>query len=219
MKQRPHVWMIGALRRNRWKKDAREVREGFKQYTHMEAQSFKDLIRQHMDFIEQCIIERVRHAQEIQNSWILSKKEIDQSLENQSNTSGDESSWSRNECKDKRTSGDDTDIRHSYDIEQMAEVPYTAEYNVFAVETQHSERPKNINDASLMKKVDSNTTPDSSDMCDNDNQADQNAKACDDECVALANLIANLKLDIDENKKIQKQLKKSNASLTQELKE
>nr|GFA28397.1 integrase, catalytic region, zinc finger, CCHC-type, peptidase aspartic, catalytic [Tanacetum cinerariifolium] len=37
--------------------------------------------------------------------------------------------------------------------------------------------------------------------------------------VALANLIANLKLDVDENKKIQKQLKKANTSLAQELKE
>nr|GEU32621.1 hypothetical protein [Tanacetum cinerariifolium] len=45
---------------------------------------------------------------------------------------------------------------------------------------------------------------------------DQNTK---DERAALANLIANLKLDIDENKTIQKQLKKANASLTQELKE
>ncbi|GJZ23450.1 integrase, catalytic region, zinc finger, CCHC-type containing protein [Tanacetum coccineum] len=42
---------------------------------------------------------------------------------------------------------------------------------------------------------------------------------CDDERVALANLIANLKLDVDENKKIQKKLRKANASLTQELKE
>ncbi|GJX41889.1 retrovirus-related pol polyprotein from transposon TNT 1-94 [Tanacetum coccineum] len=37
--------------------------------------------------------------------------------------------------------------------------------------------------------------------------------------VALANLIVNLKLDVDENKKIQKQLKKANATLTQELTE
>ncbi|GJV92824.1 hypothetical protein Tco_0391082 [Tanacetum coccineum] len=40
-------------------------------------------------------------------------------------------------------------------------------------------------------------------------QIDQNAEECDDERVALANLIANLKLDVDENKKIQKQLTKS----------
>ncbi|GJR03358.1 hypothetical protein Tco_0526342, partial [Tanacetum coccineum] len=50
-------------------------------------------------------------------------------------------------------------------------------------------------------------------------QNDQNAVECNDERVALANLIANLKLDINENKKIQKQLKKANTSLTQELKE
>ncbi|GJT90754.1 retrovirus-related pol polyprotein from transposon TNT 1-94 [Tanacetum coccineum] len=53
----------------------------------------------------------------------------------------------------------------------------------------------------------------------NDIQDDQNDVECDDERVALANLIANLKLDVDENKKIQKQLKKANATLTQELTE
>ncbi|GJT56957.1 hypothetical protein Tco_0992011 [Tanacetum coccineum] len=45
-----------------------------------------------------------------------------------------------------------------------------------------------------------------------------NAVECDAERVALANLIENLILDTEENKKILKQLKKSNASLTQELK-
>ncbi|GJU43230.1 retrovirus-related pol polyprotein from transposon TNT 1-94 [Tanacetum coccineum] len=40
-----------------------------------------------------------------------------------------------------------------------------------------------------------------------------------DERAALANLIANLTLDTEENKTILKQLKKANASLTQELKE
>nr|GEZ26406.1 hypothetical protein [Tanacetum cinerariifolium] len=64
-----------------------------------------------------------------------------------------------------------------------------------------------------------NVIPDSLDMCDNDNQTDQNAEECDDERVMLAKLIANLKLDTDENKKIQKQLKKANTSLAHELQE
>ncbi|GJW96143.1 hypothetical protein Tco_0177951 [Tanacetum coccineum] len=34
-------------------------------------------------------------------------------------------------------------------------------------------------------------------------KADQNAEECDDERVVLANLITNLKLNTDENKKIQ----------------
>nr|GFA84978.1 hypothetical protein [Tanacetum cinerariifolium] len=46
-------------------------------------------------------------------------------------------------------------------------------------------------------------------------QNDQNDVESDDERVMLA----NLKLDVDENKKIQKQLKKANTTLAQELKE
>ncbi|GJX64609.1 retrovirus-related pol polyprotein from transposon TNT 1-94 [Tanacetum coccineum] len=67
------------------------------------------------------------------------------------------------------------------------------------------------------KKDDSNVTPDSSNICNNDNQVDQNAAECVDERVMLANLIANLTLDTEENKTILKQLKKANASLIQEL--
>ncbi|GKA18272.1 hypothetical protein Tco_0698109 [Tanacetum coccineum] len=68
-----------------------------------------------------------------------------------------------------------------------------------------------------LEQDDSNVTPDSSNICNNDNQVDQNATECDDERAALANLIANLTLDTEENKTILKQLKKANASLTQEL--
>nr|GEZ68672.1 hypothetical protein [Tanacetum cinerariifolium] len=56
-------------------------------------------------------------------------------------------------------------------------------------------------------------------MCDDDIQHYQNDVESNDECVALANLIANLKLNVDENKKIQKKLKKANTTLAQELKE
>nr|GEU62191.1 putative ribonuclease H-like domain-containing protein [Tanacetum cinerariifolium] len=48
-------------------------------------------------------------------------------------------------------------------------------------------------------------------------QNDQNDVECEDERVVLANLIANLKLDVDENKNIQKQLKEANTSLAHEL--
>ncbi|GJT72994.1 hypothetical protein Tco_1032280 [Tanacetum coccineum] len=92
--------------------------------------------------------------------------------------------------------------------------------NVFANERRHSEQPESINDTYVLEKDDSNVTPDSSNICNNDNQVDQNAVECAaDERAALANLIANLTLDTEENKTILKQLKKANASLTQELKE
>nr|GEW14966.1 hypothetical protein [Tanacetum cinerariifolium] len=174
----------------------------------MEPQTFKDAIIQNMESVEQCIVERESHEQELQNglkrlnerklqiqkckvqkvkasnassgdkycSRIVSDKENDQVLENQSNTSGDESSRSRNECTDKSTSRDDTDIRPSYDTKPMVEVPYTAEYNVFVVDTQHSEQSECIINTCVVEKVDSNAIHDSPDMCDNDIQTDQNVK-------------------------------------------
>ncbi|GKA01749.1 hypothetical protein Tco_0674414 [Tanacetum coccineum] len=178
----------------------REVRKNFKDYTQMEAQTFKETIIQHMNSIEQCIVKRTSHEQELQNglkslnekklqiqkckvqevkasdassgdkdcSRIILDKGNDQGLENQSNTSGDESSRSRNECNDKSTSRDDTNIRPSYDTELMVEVPYTAEYNAFAVDTQHSEQPECMINICVVEKVDRNVIPDSPDMRDNE---------------------------------------------------
>nr|GEX20081.1 retrovirus-related Pol polyprotein from transposon TNT 1-94 [Tanacetum cinerariifolium] len=102
------------------------------------------------------------------------------------------------------------------DTEPLEQVQYDAEYNVFSNEKQHSKQPESISNTCVVEKADSNVIPNSLDMRDNDIQTDQTAK---DERVTLANLIANLKLDVDENKKIQNQLKKVNTSLAHALKE
>ncbi|GKA26550.1 retrovirus-related pol polyprotein from transposon TNT 1-94 [Tanacetum coccineum] len=83
------------------------------------------------------------------------------------------------------------------DSEPLEQVQYDAGYNVFANEIQHSEQPESISNTCVVETGDSNVIPDSPDMCDNDIQNDQNAVECDDERVALANLIANLKLDTE----------------------
>nr|GEX42734.1 reverse transcriptase domain-containing protein [Tanacetum cinerariifolium] len=72
---------------------------------------------------------------------------------------------------------------------------------------------------SYMAKIQEVPTADTSTNSEPLEQNDQNDVESDDEHVALANLIANLKLGVDENKKIQKQLKKANTTLAQELKE
>ncbi|GJU10757.1 retrovirus-related pol polyprotein from transposon TNT 1-94 [Tanacetum coccineum] len=105
------------------------------------------------------------------------------------------------------------------DSEPLEQVQYDTDDNVFANDIQHFEQSESISNTCVVETGDSNVIPDSPDMCNNDIQDDQNDVECDDERVALANLIANLKLDVDENKKIQKQLKKANATLTQELTE
>ncbi|GJX92497.1 hypothetical protein Tco_0345823 [Tanacetum coccineum] len=101
----------------------------------------------------------------------------------------------------------------------LEQVQNNDENNVFANERRHSEQPESINDTYVLEKDDSNVTPNSSNICNNDNQVDQNAAGYVDERAALANLIVNLTLETEENKMILKQLKKANASLTQELKE
>ncbi|GJZ84057.1 hypothetical protein Tco_0649230 [Tanacetum coccineum] len=91
----------------------------------------------------------------------------------------------------------------TFDAEPLEKVHTNNEYNVFENDQEHTDQPKNINDTPLMETIDSNTIPDSLDVCDNDFKDDQNANDQEDERVALANLISNLKLNTDENKKIQ----------------
>nr|GEV90279.1 hypothetical protein [Tanacetum cinerariifolium] len=105
------------------------------------------------------------------------------------------------------------------DSEPVEHVQHGVGYNVFSNHLQHSEQSKFIGNTCLVETDDSNVTPYSPDMCEDDIQNEQNDVESDDERVALANLIANLKLYVDENKKIQNQLKKANTTLAQELKE
>ncbi|GJZ97093.1 hypothetical protein Tco_0669427 [Tanacetum coccineum] len=102
--------------------------------------------------------------------------------------------------------------------EEIDEQELEAHYSYMAkIQEVSPEESSSTGQPHLEQKDDSNVTPDSSNICTNDNQVDQNAAECVDERDALANLIANLTLDTEENKTILKQLKKANASLTQEL--
>nr|GEV05607.1 hypothetical protein [Tanacetum cinerariifolium] len=81
------------------------------------------------------------------------------------------------------------------DSEALEQVQNDTGYNGFANELQHPEQSESISNTCLVETNDSNVIPDSPDMCDDDNHNDQNDVESDDEHVALANLIANLKLD------------------------
>nr|GEX56791.1 hypothetical protein [Tanacetum cinerariifolium] len=105
------------------------------------------------------------------------------------------------------------------DSEPLEQVQNDAGYNVFANDLQHSKQSESISNTCLVETNDSNVIPDSPDMCEDDSQNEQNDVESDDERVALANLISNLKIDVDENKKIQKQLKKANTTLSMKLKD
>ncbi|GJU93457.1 hypothetical protein Tco_1318213 [Tanacetum coccineum] len=91
---------------------------------------------------------------------------------------------------------DDTDDEHP-----LAKVQNNDDnYNVFANERQHPQKPESINDTYVMEKDDKIITPDSSDMSDNGrevNQDDDLAKERD----LLVSLIETLKCEMDESKK------------------
>ncbi|GJR08233.1 hypothetical protein Tco_0790885 [Tanacetum coccineum] len=141
--------------------DSRHIREIFKEYTRMEPQSFKDLIIQYMEFIENCIWDSNRKGNANGSNNDCNTTGNDQSSWKESNTSGNKSSSFGNECSERSNSGNDTDIRPSYDTEPMVEVQNNADYNVFAVKKQHTEKPEFINDTYVIEKNDSNVTSDS----------------------------------------------------------
>nr|GFB94565.1 hypothetical protein [Tanacetum cinerariifolium] len=79
------------------------------------------------------------------------------------------------------------------DLEPVEQVLNDAEYNVFANGLQHSVQSESISNTCLVETDDSNVIPDSADICEDDIQYDQNDVESDDDRVALANLISNLK--------------------------
>ncbi|GKE13641.1 hypothetical protein Tco_1417192, partial [Tanacetum coccineum] len=122
--------------------------------------------------IQECKMQEVRvldaRSGNIESSGIVSDKISAKTLENDCSktgnyqSSGNESSTSRNassrsgnQCSE-ISYGNDTDINPSYDTEPMFEVPNSDDYNVFAVEKQHTKQPEFINDTYVMEKNDSN---------------------------------------------------------------
>ncbi|GKA63083.1 hypothetical protein Tco_0762689 [Tanacetum coccineum] len=181
----------------------REVKEIFRDYTTMTAHTFKETIIQNMNSIEQCIIERACHEQELKMTLKkLSERQLQiqkckvQEVQSSVTSSGDETSSGI--VSDEEIDKQKLEAHYSYmakiqevspeesssTSQPLEQVQNNDEKNVFANERQHSEK---------------------------------HAAECADERAALANLIANLTLDTEENKTILKQLKKANASLTQEL--
>nr|GEY40731.1 hypothetical protein [Tanacetum cinerariifolium] len=68
------------------------------------------------------------------------------------------------------------DIRQVNDQEPSSEVQLTAQHNVLANEQQHTVQSEPIYDTYLLEKVDSNTTHDSTNMCNRGGEIDQNAE-------------------------------------------
>ncbi|GJS76997.1 hypothetical protein Tco_0726878 [Tanacetum coccineum] len=92
-------------------------------------------------------------------------------------------------------------------------------YNVFAIENEHPEQPKSVNDIYLEEQGDTNITIDSLDICYDREQDDQDdTDELDQERDLLASLIEKLKCEIDDSKNRNKFLETSNKALVDKLK-
>nr|GEV47731.1 hypothetical protein [Tanacetum cinerariifolium] len=70
----------------------------------------------------------------------------------------------------------DADIRPVNNQVPSAEVHLTAQHNILANEQQHTDQSEPSYDTYLLEKVDSNTTPDSTNMCHTRGEIDHDAK-------------------------------------------
>ncbi|GJW97979.1 putative reverse transcriptase domain-containing protein [Tanacetum coccineum] len=174
----------------------REVRENFRDYTKMTAQTFKETIIQNMNSIEQCIIERASHEQELKITLKkLSERQLQiqqckvQKVQSSVTSSGDETSSGI--VSDEKIDKQELEAHYGFMAKIQEVLPAESsstdtpleqvqnhdESNVFANVRRHSEQPESINDTYVLEKDDSNVIPDSSNICTNDNQPKTMEKA------------------------------------------
>nr|GEZ28396.1 hypothetical protein [Tanacetum cinerariifolium] len=108
---------------------------------------------------------------------------------------------------------------HIFDIESLQKVPNNDNYNVFAIESEHPEESKSVNDTYLIEQDEHNVIIDPLDMSYDREKIDQDdADDLANERDLLASLIEKLKCEIDDNKNRNKLLETSNKDLVDKLK-
>ncbi|GJT34813.1 hypothetical protein Tco_0925232 [Tanacetum coccineum] len=161
-----------------WDYDSQMTEKYFAEYTGIEVKQF----------IKKTLAERTRHKRQYdrrmnerqmqsRESKVVLSKALDASLvvTECSGTKSDEHITSTS-SRTYITHAVDADIRLVNDQVPFAEVQLTAQHNVLANEHQHTEQSEPIYDTYLLEKVDSNTTPDSTNMCHRGGEIDQDAE-------------------------------------------
>nr|GEV21556.1 hypothetical protein [Tanacetum cinerariifolium] len=117
-------------------------------------------------------------------------------------------------------STDAADSGPIFDTEPVQKVPNNDNYNVFAIESEHPEQSKSVNDTYLIEQDEHNVIIDSLDMSYDREQIDQHDDDYDlaNERELLASLIKKLKCEIDDSKNRNKFLETSNKVLVDKLK-
>nr|GEX90727.1 ribonuclease H-like domain-containing protein [Tanacetum cinerariifolium] len=106
-----------------------------------------------------------------------------------------------------------------FDSEPLQKVTNDDNYNVFAIESEHPEQSKSVNDTYPIEQDEHNVIIDSLDMSYDREQIDQNDDDLANKRELLASLIEKLKCEIDDSKNRNKFFETSNKVLVDKLKE
>ncbi|GJR41366.1 hypothetical protein Tco_1217050 [Tanacetum coccineum] len=160
----------------------------FAEYTGIKVKQFREALLLHMGNVKKSVAERTRHKRQYdrrmkerqmqsRESKIVSSKALDASLvvTKCSGTKSDEHITSSSSGI-YITHVVDADIRPVNDQVPSAEVHLTAQHNVLANKQQHTDQSEPSYDTYLLEKVDSNTTPDSTNMSHRGGEIDQDAE-------------------------------------------
>ncbi|GJV40234.1 hypothetical protein Tco_1418674 [Tanacetum coccineum] len=176
--------------------DSQMTEKFFAEYTRIKVTQFRETLLQHMGNVKKYVAERARHQRQYERRVnnrqmqtqeskidsgsaldVVSSQALDADLvvmESNGTESGmhDTSSSSGNYI----THVVDANIRPINNQVPFAEVQLTAQHNVLANEQQHTDQSEPIYDTYLLEKVDSNTSPGSTNMSHRGGEIDQDAE-------------------------------------------
>ncbi|GKC87214.1 hypothetical protein Tco_1147863, partial [Tanacetum coccineum] len=132
-----------------WDYDSQMTEKYFAEYIGIEVKQFRETLLLHMGNVKKSLGERTRH-----------KRQYDRRM-------------NERQMQSRKM---DADIRPVNDQVPFAEVQLIAQHNVLNNEHQHTEQSEPIYDTYLLENVDSNTTPDSTNMCHRGGEIDQDAE-------------------------------------------
>nr|GEV84775.1 retrovirus-related Pol polyprotein from transposon TNT 1-94 [Tanacetum cinerariifolium] len=153
---------------------------------HLAKEEFQELesfsASRHIESLRESILERAKHKQEYDSR--MNERQM-QSKEGKIDSS---------KALDVDLVVTEIDMKPVNDKETMVEVQLTALNNVLANEQQHYVQSEPIYDTYLLEKVDSNITPDSTNMSHKGGEIDQSVKKCQVSCPLLDPSIDNAQI-------------------------
>ncbi|GJU47016.1 hypothetical protein Tco_1204282 [Tanacetum coccineum] len=168
--------------------DSEMTEKLFAEYTGIQVKQFRETLLLHMANVKKSVAERTHHKRQYdrrmkerqmqsRESKVVSSKALDASLvvTECSGTKSDEHITSSSSGT-YITHVVDADIRPVNDQVPSAEVHLTTQHNVLANVQQHTNQSEPSYDTYLLEKVDSNTTPDSTNMRHRGGEIDQDAE-------------------------------------------